>query len=240
MTDAATTDVDSRTDARKAFGLAHGYVPYYVDEYVTLYHGDCRQIVPQLGRFDLLLTDPPYGINAYAGGTMGGGVLAKQSRYEPTTWDQSTPPRWMLEMLRASAEWQILWGGNYYDGLPPARGWLVWDKDNGANNFADCELAWSNLETAVRKFRWRWQGMLQENMAEKDVRVHPTQKPLALMSWCLGLVPEAKTVLDPFAGSGTTGRACKDAGRRCVLIEREESYCREIVRRLAQEVLPLA
>jgi len=83
--------------------------------------------------------------------------------------------------------------------------------------------------------------MLQEQMGDnKDVRVHPTQKPLALMTWCLGLVPDAKTVLDPFAGSGTTGRACKDMGRHCVLIEREERYCREIVARLAQEVLPLA
>lgn len=213
--------------------------PYYADDSVTLYHGDSRHIVPLLGRFDLLLTDPPYGIGAYKGGTMGGGVLAKQSQYAPTTWDASAPPRWVLDMLREHARHQILWGGNYYEGLPASRGWLVWDKDNGENKFADCELAWTNLDTAVRKFRWRWQGMLQENMAEKDVRVHPTQKPLSLMSWCLRLVPDARTVLDPFAGSGTTGRACKDAGIKCVLIEREESYCQEIIKRLAQESLPL-
>lgn len=226
-----------------SLGLAPGYAPFYRDEWVTLYHGDCRQIVPQLGKFDLLLTDPPYGINESSKKQKSrqGHGMANQRDYGEYSWDNAAPPAWQIGMLRDSAKWQILWGGNYYDALPPARGWLVWDKDNGATDFADCELAWTNLETAVRKFKWRWQGMLQEQMGDnKDVRVHPTQKPLALMTWCLGLVPEAKTVLDPFAGSGTTGRACKDMGRRCVLIEREERYCREIVNRLAQEVLPLA
>jgi len=121
------------------------------------------------------------------------------------------------------------------------RGWLVWDKDNGDNGYADCELAWTNLDIAVRKFRWRWMGMLQEQMGDKkEVRTHPTQKPLALMSWCLSLAgDDAKTVLDPFAGSGTTGRACKDLGRKCVMIEREERYCEIAARRMGQEVLPL-
>lgn len=229
--------------AGPAFGLASGCAlprPYYQDGRVTLYHGDCRHLVPLLGTFDLLLTDPPYGINAdNRKRILSRSKMAKARDYGETQWDESAPPRWMLDMLRDSAARQILWGGNYYDALPSARGWLVWDKDNGANDFADCELAWTNLEIAVRKFKWRWAGMLQENMSEKDVREHPTQKPLALMTWCLSLVPDAATVLDPFAGSGTTGRACKDMGRSCVLIEREERYCEIIARRMGQECLPL-
>lgn len=216
--------------------------PYFEDNSVTIYHGDCRQIVPFLPKFDLLLTDPPYGIDESSKkqkSRQGHGV-ANQRNYGEYNWDQATPPAWQIGMLRDAAKWQILWGGNYFEDLPPARGWLVWDKDNGATDFADCELAWTNLETAVRKFRWRWQGMLQEQMGDaKEVRVHPTQKPLSLMVWCLGLAPEAKTILDPFAGSGTTGRACKDLGRKCVLIEREERYCEEAAARMRQEVLNL-
>lgn len=166
----------------------------------------------------------------------GGGVLAKQSKFDPTTWDKEPPARWFLDMLRASAKWQILWGGNYY-GLEAARGWLVWDKDNGENKFADCELAWSNLPIAVRKFKWKWQGMLQECMGNKEEREHPTQKPLELMKWCIGLAPDAETIYDPFGGSGTTARAAKDLGKRCVMIEREEKYCEIAAKRMAQEVL---
>lgn len=212
--------------------------PYFEDAAVTIYHGDCRVIVPQLGRFDLLLTDPPYGIGeGNAKRIASRGKLAVPRDYGDAQWDRSAPPAWQIAMLRESATLQILWGGNYYDALPPVRGWLVWDKDNGATDFADCELAWTNLETAVRKFKWRWSGMLQENMSEKDVREHPTQKPVALMLWCLSLCPNAKTVLDPFAGSGTTGRACKDLGKQCVLIEREERYCEIAAKRMGQEVL---
>ena len=222
-------------------GWASGPKPYYQDGFVTIYHGDCRQIVPLLGRFDLLLTDPPYGMNVDAtmakqGGTQYGKAAAAKRRYEATGWDESAPARWLLEMLRASATWQILWGGNYYDALPAARGWLVWDKENGDNQFADCELAWTNLDIAVRKKSHMWNGMIRKG---KEAREHPTQKPLDVMQWCLSLVPDAATVLDPFAGSGTTGRACKDMGRRCVLIEREERYCEIAARRMGQEVLLL-
>ena len=211
--------------------------PYYQDAAVTLYHGDCREIVPTLGRFDLLLTDPPYGIGeGNAKRIASRSHLAATIDYGHAEWDNLPPSAETIACLRCAADFQIIWGANYFEALPPRRGWLVWDKDNGASDFADCELAWTNLETAVRKFKWRWAGMLQENMAEKDVREHPTQKPLALMVWCLGLSKESQTVLDPFAGSGTTGRACKDLGRKCVLIEREERYCEIAAKRMAQEV----
>ena len=214
---------------------------YYQDDHITIYHGDCREIAPTLGVFDLLLTDPPYGINAdkeqnLRANKQYGQAAAPSKEYFTSEWDQKTPDKIVLDMLRESSKWCVFWGGNYF-GFEAARGWLVWDKDNGANKYADCELAWSNLPIAVRKFKWKWQGMLQENMGNKEEREHPTQKPIELMKWCIGLTPETKTILDPFAGSGTTGRAAKDLGLQCTLIEREERYCEIAAKRMAQEVL---
>lgn len=217
--------------------------PYYRDDAVVIFNADCKEIVPHIPKACLLLTDPPYGIGvdrtmAKQGGTQYGKAAAAKRHYDVSGWDDATPPRWLLDMLRDHAEKSIVWGGNYFE-LPPARGWLVWDKDNGDNGYADCELAWTNLEMAVRKFRFRWMGMLQENMAEKETRWHPTQKPAPLLTWCIGLAGDVQTILDPFAGSGTTGRAAKDLGRKAVLIEREERYCEISAKRMAQEVLPL-
>ena len=195
------------------------------------------RVLPLLGKTDLLLTDPPYGINAYGNGTMGGGVLAKQSKFKPTEWDKQPPEKWVLEMLISKTANQIIWGGNYF-GLPPSNCWLVWDKDNGENNFADCELAWTSFQTAVRYFKWKWQGMLQEDMKNKEVRVHPTQKPLALMEWCIkNYSEERQTILDPYAGSGTTLVAAKRLGRFAIGIEREQSYVDKIIDRLRQREL---
>jgi len=117
---------------------------------------------------------------------------------------------------------------------------LVWDKDNGKTDFADCELAWTDFSQAVRKFKWRWQGMLQEKMGrQKEKRVHPTQKPLELMKWCIIQAEkhrEINIILDPFAGSGTIGRAAMELGRKCVLIEKEKKYCDICVSRLEMPV----
>jgi site-specific DNA-methyltransferase (adenine-specific)/modification methylase len=140
-----------------------------------------------------------------------------------------------MDLIRSVCDRQIIWGGNYFD-LPPCSGPLIWDKENGANDFADGELAWNNLGTALRIKRHMWNGMLRKGGEDRE---HPTQKPLDVMAWCVSLVPDAQTVLDPFAGSGTTGRACKDLGRKCVMIEREEKYCEIAARRMGQEVLPL-
>ena len=207
---------------------------YYQDNAVTIYHGDCREIVPTLGRFDLLLTDPPYGIGVNRM-TLGNG--RRQLYRGAADWDIAAPARWVLDMCREHATLTVLWGGNYFDGLPPARGWLVWDKGTGDNDFADAELAWTNLDTVVKKFFRSWVGA---NARDRDAaRQHPTQKPIALMTWCIDLAGDVQTILDPFAGSGTTGRAAKDLGRKAVLIEREERYCEIAARRMAQEVLPL-
>lgn len=214
--------------------------PFYDQGGITIYNADCRKVLPWLERFDVLLTDPPYGIGEARNDNASRSCLAQSKDYGRADWDDAPPPRWFIEAAKEQADTQILWGGNYY-GLEPAKCWLVWDKDNGANDFADCELAWTNMQRAVRKFKWRWQGMLQERGGDKkEHRVHPTQKPLALMKWCLSLVDDATTVVDPFMGSGTTLVAAKEAGMRAVGIEINEEYCQKAVERLRQGVLPFA
>lgn len=210
--------------------------PYYADDAVALIHADCREVLPTLGRFDLLLTDPPYGIGEAAGKNKSRGCIAVSKDYGNLSWDNSISDS-VYDAINICDN-AIVFGGNYYK-LPPSSCWLVWDKDNGKTDFADAELAWTNFKTAVRVFKYKWQGMLQGCMgAKKEQREHPTQKPLPLMLWCLENYSEkGQLVLDPFAGSGTTGRACKDLGRKCVLIEREEKYCEIAAKRMLQEVL---
>lgn len=137
--------------------------PYYEEAGITIYHGDCREIVPALGVFDLLLTDPPYGIGQDSDRAASRSKLAGTKDYGKWDWDVAPPEAEVFEMLESHAKHRIIFGGNYFP-LPPSRCWLVWDKDNGASHYADCELAWTNLDKAVRMFRWRWNGMLQEDM----------------------------------------------------------------------------
>ena len=196
--------------------------------------GDCRDILPTLGPVDAVVTDPPYGIKAdstmaRASGFRGGAMLAAKSQYDATDWDSAPITPELMRMVREAACWQIIFGGNYYD-CPPASCWLVWDKEvNG--HFADCELAWTNLPKAVRRIRHMWNGMLRKGQEARCG--HPTQKPLEVMRWCIGHLPEPnRTILDPFMGSGTTGVAAVQMGRGFIGIEREPKYfdiaCRRI------------
>ena len=210
--------------------------PYYQDSAVTIYHGDCREIVPQLGKFDLLLTDPPYGIGAdNRKRILSRGKLANPKDYGESNWDSETPDSETISLVMSAADKQIIWGGNYFQ-FPPSSCWLFWDKLNGDNDFADGELAWTNLDKAVRRKSHLWNGMIRKGGEE---RFHPTQKPLEVITWALSLAGDVQTILDPFAGSGTTGRAAKDLGRKATLIEREERYCEIAAKRMGQEVLPL-
>ena len=194
----------------------------------TLILGDCLKVMPELGRFDAVVTDPPYGIGAgnYArGGTQYGNSKAKCKEYSVKNWDAEAPQE-AVDFARKIAGKSIIFGGNYFD-LPPSKCWLVWDKQNGeGSGYADCELAWTNLDKAVRRVYWRWAGMLQKHMGDKkEVRVHPTQKPVGVMEWCIGHLPGgAQTILDPFMGSGTTLVACQRLGRSGVGIELDQEY----------------
>ena len=209
--------------------------PFYRDEYVTIYHADCRQILPMLGQFDLLMADPPYGIGEAKGRNKTRSCLATSKDYGTATWDDEPVEEWVMGLARSLCRKQIIFGGNYY-ALPPCKGPLVWDKENGENDFADGELAWNNLGTALRIKRHRWHGMIRKGGEDRH---HPTQKPLEVIQWAIQLAGEVETILDPWAGSGTTGHAAKNLGKRAVLIEREERYCEIAAARLAQDVLPL-
>lgn len=232
-------------DRSQAFAPVAGWVlprPYYQDAHVTIYHADCRVILPLLDTFDLLLTDPPYGIgeSAKKANTRGRGSALTKGRiylkdYGDADWDREPVPEWLMTLARSLCRKQIIFGGNYY-ALPPSACWLVWDKEN-TGDFADGEMAWTNLEKAMRIKRHMWNGMLRKGGED---RWHPTQKPLDVMQWALGHAgDDVRTVLDPWMGSGTTLRAAKDAGKRAVGIEREERYCEGAAKRMLQEVLPL-
>jgi DNA modification methylase len=200
---------------------------------VTLLHGDCRRMLSVLPQVDALVTDPPYGIGAsttqFQNPRKRGTAVAKSVDYGHSEWDNERCSKQTLNKLRALSKWQIIFGGNYFE-LPPTRCWLVWDKENGDNSYADCELAWTNLDKPVRRIYWRWQGMLQRG---NDVRYHPTQKPEGVMQWAIGHLPEPKgVIMDPFMGSGTTGVAAVRMGWRFIGIEADEDYYKIARRRI--------
>jgi site-specific DNA-methyltransferase (adenine-specific) len=197
--------------------------PYYSDEAVTIYHGDCREILPTLEPVDLVLTDPPYGLGDKWRGKAD--HVWKLDRESVLDWDGQTSDAVLgLPGLGRNC---IVWGGNYY-ALPPVRGWLAWDKMQ-RHSGSDFESAWTNLDIPARTFR------MCRAQAYTNGKDHPTQKPIELFRWCIGLVgPSAQTILDPFMGSGTTLRAAKDLGRRAIGIEIKERYCEIAAKRLAQ------
>ena len=211
-----------------------------------LYLGDCQEILPSLPKVDLVLTDPPYGIGAdaaakaaaesriKANGTNKAGRGWKD--YGDTNWDSSRPEKICFDLIRQQGKHAIVWGGNYFtDYLPPTMQWLVWDKGQRDFSLADAEFAWSSQNKAARVFDYARAKAMQ------DGKEHPTQKPIALMEWCLDLVKKCETVADPFMGSGTTGVACANMGKTFYGIEREPKYfdiaCKRIEQAYAQQRL---
>ena len=202
----------------------------------TIINDDCINILKQLPDkcIDVVLTDPPYGIGESKRNNISRSNLAKAKDYGNKDWDITIPDKVIFdEMFRVSKN-QIIFGGNYFvKYLDNSPCWIVWNKDNGNNDFADCELAWTNFKTAVRKYDWRWQGMLQQNMKNKDIRIHPTQKPLGLIEKILlDYSKENDLVLDCFSGSGTTAVACYNTNRRFICIEKDKEYYEKSKERL--------
>jgi DNA modification methylase len=196
--------------------------------------GDCRDILQGYKRLDAVVTDPPYGIGEAAGKNASRGNVAVAKDYGDDEWDNQPIDADLLEMVRGAGRWNIIFGGNYYP-CPATSCWLVWDKLNGENDFADCELAWTNLPKAVRRIRYLWNGMLRANGEERGD--HPTQKPVGVMGWALRQLPsDTRTIIDPFMGSGTTGVACEKAGLLFTGIEREIRYFDAACRRIEAEV----
>lgn len=193
----------------------------------------------------MLAVDPPYGLGAarkkfgghgvkrHMTGLVAGKAIAKRD-YGDAGWDDEACPQWLLDAWISKTDKQIIWGGNYFD-LPPTKCILVWDKLRGDTDYADGEIAWTNLDKSLRIFRYKWNGFLVDPTSTDD-RIHPTQKPLSLAKWVFSLVKDIKTVIDPFMGSGTTLVAAKAFGLSCTGIELSEAYCEATALRLSQSV----
>jgi len=184
--------------------------------------GDCMEVMQTLGKVDAVVTDPPYGIG-YSGqkeSIKRNGKPGKwRIHHEEKGWDTVTPDQVVFDTMIGISTHQIIWGGNYFaDKLPISRGWLVWFKAQTGLSMSDAELAWTNIDQVLRLLN------LHRGAMWRDGSEHPTQKPVVLMEWCLTHVPDAKLVLDPFMGSGTTGIACVKSGRHFIGIERDEGY----------------
>ena len=196
---------------------------------------------------DCVYTDPPYGISIVQGNKVGGGGafggkknekkdksnVVQSSNFAPVANDDSIDVA--VEAIQViqtlGAEVEIIWGGNYYaQSLSNSSCWIVWDKKN-IGNFADCELAWTNQKTAVRKFEHMWNGMVKAS-EHGQKRVHPTQKPIALAEWCFDqYAKDCETVVDLFGGSGSTLIGCETRGKRGFIMELAAAYCDVIIKR---------
>ena len=176
--------------------------------------------------FDLAIVDPPYGINVAKTGKVGGNNAGKAKDYGAKEWDKQPPnDEYFRQLFRVSKN-QIVWGANHFISKMPfdSSCWLVWDKDN-SGNFADCELAWTSFESAVRKFTYRWNGMLQQNMKDKEIRIHPTQKPVKLYEWLLtNYAKKGQRILDTHLGSGSSAIAAHYFGVDFVGCELDKDY----------------
>ena len=216
------------------------------DKINKIHNIDCLEFMKQVpdNYFDLVLTDPPYGINianklGEQSGKQHKNNLAKKQEYKQRDWDKKIPSVKIFEEIQRVSKNAIIFGGNYFaSSLPNSSCWIVWDKDNGNSYFADSELAWTNFGTAVRNYKFRWNGMLQQDMMNKEKRYHPTQKPIELFKMILrdyAIKLEKKTVFDPFIGSGTTALACKSLGIDWCGCELEADYA-EIARKRLEAV----
>ncbi len=206
---------------------------------VKLYLGDCLEILPTLaaGSVDAVITDPPYGIKIISAG--GRGMNGWRDFRADGEWDKIRPRKEVFDLMLKLGKVVIVWGGNYFtDYLPPTQQWLIWDKGQRDFSLADGEMAWSSQDKAMRIFSYPRAAMLKEN------GLHPTQKPIALMRWCIDLsTKRGDTVLDPFMGSGTTGVACVQTGRNFIGIEINENYFKIAEKRIKQaqmqQVIPI-
>jgi site-specific DNA-methyltransferase (adenine-specific) len=194
----------------------------------TLYLADCMDILPTLGKVDAVVTDPPYGLGR-DGGNFSTSSHGGRKPYEFLGWDSSTPDASLFDSIFSLSNDQIIWGANYFaKHLPPKMGWLVWDKGQSICS-SDCELAFTSRDSALRRI------VMNRVELQKDGTAHPTQKPVALMEWCLSFLPKAQTILDPFMGSGTTGVACVRTGRKFIGIEKEPKYFEIACKRIKAE-----
>jgi len=188
------------------------------------------------GYFELAIVDPPYGIDVTNQSQGKGGGVAKKIEYKKTDWDKTAPNQTYFKELKRVSKNQIIWGANHFiENILNANSscWVVWDKDNGSTDFADCELAYTSFNTAVRKIKWKWAGMLQQDMKNKEIRIHPTQKPVKLYEWLLmNYAKEGDKILDTHLGSGSIAIACHNLGFDLTACELDPEYYNAAIKRL--------
>ena len=207
---------------------------------IELIQGDCMDVMSQYedNYFDLVIVDPLYGIGESGGTNKTRGCLATSKNYKPFAGhDKEAPSCAYFDLLKRKSKNQIIFGANHFlDNMPlniSSPCWLVWDKDNGDTDFADCELAWTSFKTAVRKIKYKWQGMLQADMKSKEFRIHPTQKPVALYKWLLqNYAKDGDKILDTHLGSGSIAVACWDMGFDLEGYELDKEYFEAATKRL--------
>lgn len=201
-------------------------------------NADCMDVLKQLPDkcIDLILTDPPYGIDITRTGKMGNNNCAMANDYGPEEWDKEIPAKeYFDEMFRVSKN-QIIFGGNYFVDRISVNSscWIVWDKNN-TGNYAPCELAFTSFPGVLKKYSWTWNGMLQENMKEKEIRIHRTQKPVGLLKMILADFYDANSggiVADFFSGSGSTAIACAEYDIPFLAVEKSEHHYKNSLKRL--------
>jgi site-specific DNA-methyltransferase (adenine-specific) len=208
-------------------------------EKIRLHLGDSLEAMKEMpdNTYDLAIVDPPYGISINKQSQGKGGGVAKKIEYTKKDWDKSAPNKeYFNELIRISRN-QIVWGANHFISKLPYDSpcWVVWDKDNGETDFADCELAWTSFKTSVRKLKWKWSGMLQQDMKNKEQRIHPTQKPVKLYEWLLdNYAKEGDKILDTHLGSGSIALACHNRKFDLDGWEIDEEYYNNAVKRFEQ------
>lgn len=195
----------------------------------TVFNEDCMTVMARYPDkyFDLAIVDPPYGMikNTYGSGSKGIKANFDCHKHNHREWDVKPTFDYTKELQRVSKN-QIIWGANHFVSIVPfdSSCWLIWDKDN-TGDFADAELAWTSFTTAVRIFKWRWNGMLQQNMKVKEQRIHPTQKPVALYEWILqNYAKQGDKILDTHLGSGSSRIAANKNGFEFVGTEIDKDY----------------
>ena len=199
------------------------------------YNMDCMELMAKYPdkHFDLAIVDPPYGIRQDGHRENNRSKLAISKNYHKALWDQDSPSEEYFKELYRVSKNQFIWGANNYPQyLKKSPCWIVWDKDN-SGNFADCELAYGSFDTSVRKFKYRWNGMLQEDMKNKEIRIHPTQKPIKLYEWILTKYAKfTDLILDTHVGSASSLIACENTGNKYVGCELDKDYYEASLKRL--------
>lgn len=204
---------------------------------------DCMDALKQMPdkSIELAICDPPYGgvtQGGYMTNQMGGGVAKNRNDYHLSLWQCDKPDKAYFDELMRVSKNQIIWGGNYYASLlPDSQCWIVWDKEKPEGiSFADCELAWTSFDLAARIYHFAWNGMIQGDMKNKEYKIHPTQKPIALYKWLLHkYANKGDVILDTHVGSASSLIACDQLGYNYIGFEIDEVYYRKAKERLERE-----